>query len=152
MRAYGYFMGYALIIYYCYFFINSEKNSKMIIISFLFCSLFVSGIGTFQYLGYDIFNAPQLQKLFDPDNYGLAISEGGIFSTLFIIQIILAHMQLWYRTGAFYLFIYDTDIVLRIFYLIDMVFTVIALYGSESATGIIAVIAEMFSLFFMWRL
>jgi hypothetical protein len=145
-------MGYALVIYYCYFFINSEKAIKMIIYSFIFSSIAVSGIGTFQYMGYDIFNSQFFLKLINPGNYDLGISSSGIYSTLYNSNYFGSYAALVVPV-IFYMFMYESDITMRIIYLIDLLLTCISLYGSESATGMIAVIAEMFfSLFFMWRL
>lgn len=144
-------MGYALIIFYCYFFINRDSALKMIIYSFLGSSIIIMLIGALQVLGKDVYTKSWFQKLIGVDGIKLSIKMP-VYSTLYNPNYFCFYLALIIPL-LFYLFLFDKNIIRRLLYLVDFALCAICMYGSASASAFIAVGAEMvFSLFFTWRL
>lgn len=148
-------LGYCIIAFYSYLFVNSEKDLKVLINILVGAVLCMSLIGISQFVGHDILTSKfgtnlilpansegELQLNFDKSRVYLTLYNPnyvGVYASLFIPMLLI-----------FALFIKNAKIM--ILSLLGIVGLIISIIGSQSLTGFICIIISMiFLLLFSWR-
>jgi hypothetical protein len=150
-------MGYCIIAYYAYLFINEERDLKLIVIYILAVALLMSLLGVFQFFGYDFFSSELGYNLVVPMQFrekyklDLVFGDGRVYLTLYNPNYVGSFVALVLPIITIMLF-FQKKIILVILSILTILGLIISIIGAGSLTGFIALgAAVFFILIFMWR-
>ncbi len=151
-------LGYCLITYYIYLFVQSEENMTFIVRGILIGAIILSFISFLQTIGHDLFATDLGRKLIVPSKLDSEIGElnfsfgkhyaygtlynpnyvgmyAALVAPLFLTLSILGKKNKW-----------------TVFYILGFVGAIFSIYGSHSSAGMIATTAAViFGAIFLWR-
>lgn len=150
-------LGYTLIVYYTYIFVNNENDVKFIFKFFFISILFLSLLGVAQALGYDIFRSDLGKKLILSKKYWNQAGEmdfnlgaNRVYLTLFNPNYVGVYASLVIPIiTSFLLFTKNKKKIAYYFVLILGMF--ISLLGSQSRAGFIGLVVSLLFIFYLFR-
>lgn len=148
-------LGYCLVVYYAFLFINTEKDVKNIFGFFTMGALILAAIGLTQFFGHDFFATQLGTKLITSmDNQtGLLFNFGGnrVYSTLYNPNYVGVYAAL-VAPIFLILLLFSKKIINSLLYLILIIGLGICEIGSQSLGGLAGIAVASFAIIiFMWR-
>ncbi len=152
-------IGYCLIVFYIYLFVQTENDSLYLIHALLISSIIIALIGVSQTIGRDFFSSDIARSLIIPANY---LNDGTklifrfgdynfAYGTLYNPNYLGLYAALLAPTFFILLILKKKD-KWTILYILSLIVLIISLYGSGSSAGMISIIAAiLFSIPFFWR-
>jgi len=151
-------LGYCLVVYYIYLFVQSENDIKLIIKCLLIGVLLLSLIGLTQFIGHDFFATETGLRLITPSIYWNSLDT---ISFNFGKNRVYLSLYNPNYVGVYVSLVLPILIVLTIFnrklwmfpvYLLAIAGLIICLIGSHSTAGIIAIVVALaLMLILFWR-
>ena len=151
-------LGYCIIVYYVYLFVQTEEDVKLILNSLLASIIVLGVLGLTQYLGHDFFATNFGKKLITPsiywnslDSLQFTMGENRVYLTLYNPNYVGVYASLVVPL-LLLLTVFCKKIWLIPVYLLAIAGMFIGLLGSLSTAGILAIIVAMiFTLMILWR-
>ena len=139
-------LGYCLVVYYVYLFIQTEQDVKFIINSLLIGVLLLGLIGLLQYIGHDLFATEFGLKLITPSVYWnepleFTFGKNRVYLTLYNPNYVGVYVSLVLPV-LIILTIFNKSLKLLPIYLIAIAGMILCLIGSQSTTGLFAIVAS----------
>lgn len=150
-------LGYCLVVYYAYLFIDSEQDVKLIIV-FLMISIFILGLlGISQATGHDFFAMDKVFKFLLPNEYkenadmfSFAFEKNRVYLTLYNPNYVGVYVAL-IAPIILCLMLTTKKLISIILYLLALGLLIISLYGSRSVSGVVGIIVSLFFLIILLR-
>ena len=150
-------LGYCIVAFYAYYFINSAKDVKLIFKIFTISVLILGLLGLGQYLGHDFFFTTFGKKLILPTSEWANIDafegnfNGQVYLTLYNPNYVGVYTSL-VAPVILVLLLFSKNIVNSILYLLALVGLIISVIGSYSMAGFFVTIIAFIGVFiFLWR-
>lgn len=148
-------LGYCIIAFYSYLFINSEKDLKILIYIMIGAVLCMSVIGISQFVGHDILITKFITHLILPSNAQGALQsnfeEGRVYLTLYNPNYVGVYASLFVPV-LLVLALFVKNVKIIILSGLGIIGLIISVIGSKSLTGFICIIVSFgFLLLFSWR-
>jgi hypothetical protein len=151
-------LGYCLLVYYAYLFIETEDDLKFLLKYFLIGILIMILLGVFQATGNDLFATTIGKKLYVPkkfwnqlDSISIMFGQKRVYLTLYNPNYVGVYVSLIFPLIAG-LLLTEKKIKAILIYLSTMIGLIVCLIGSESKTGFISLfIALIIALIFYRR-
>ena len=139
-------LGYCLVVYYVYLFIQTEQDVKFIINSLLIGVLVLGLIGLLQYIGHDLFATEFGLKLITPSVYWnepleFTFGKNRVYLTLYNPNYVGVYVSLVLPV-LIILTIFNKSLKLLPIYLIAIAGMILCLIGSKSTTGLFAIVVS----------
>jgi hypothetical protein len=151
-------LGYCLVVYYIYLFVNTERDVILILNSLLISVIILGILGLMQFLGHDFFKMQTGLKLITPNLYWNALDT---FSFNFDAKRVYLTLYNPNYVGVYVSLILPILFILMFFlkklwlfpvYLLAIAGMIVSLVGSRSTTGIVGIIIAAFiTLIFLRR-
>lgn len=148
-------LGYALIVYYAFSIIQSEYELQLFINALAIGALILGLIGTLQAIGYDIFTtswgkALIAEKDINPNSLELVFGKKRTYATLYNPNYVGVYTSMiipLYTALLFYTkFSYE-----YVLYLLVILSNLISMFGSQSKSGIVSIVASMLIVLLIMR-
>ncbi|MDF2870891.1 MAG: hypothetical protein K0R05_2466 [Anaerocolumna sp.] len=151
-------ISYSLIVIYCYLYIKKEEDLSYLLHYFMIGILVIVLIGTLQAIGHDFLATEIGKKLYLPrnqwsnlDGYTMSFGKNRTYMTLFNPNYVGVYVTMLIPF-IFCLLITEKKIKSIALYCTILLGLIISLFGSESKTSIICIIATLpFLLFFFHK-
>ena len=151
-------LGYCLVVYYVYLFVETEADIKFIIGSLVIGIVIFSFIGISQYCGHDFFRTHFGKKMIFPKIYWNSLDtiifnfeKNRVYGTLYNPNYVGVYASLVLPLLLF-LMIFSRKLSYTVLILGTIIGLSISLIGSKSTAGIIAIAVSMiFTLLLLWR-
>lgn len=151
-------LGYCLVVYYIYLFVESEQDVKFIINSFIIGIIFFSIIGLSQFIGHDFIRTDIGLRLITPriywgnlDTISFNFEENRVYGTLFNPNYVGVYAAL-ILPMLLLLTIFTKKFKHLLMYIIAIIGVSICLIGSQSTAGIISIgVSLILALILLWR-
>ncbi len=139
-------LGYILVVFYCYYFVKTERQLKIFIYTFLVAIFFMGLLGTLQTFEKDFFKTSIGFKSLLPSNYwstynveNLTFTMKEAYMTLYNPNYVGVYATL--TLPIMFCLIYTSkEKFVMILSTINMILIIISLFGSGSEAGLIAII------------
>lgn len=150
-------LGYCLLVYYAYLFIDTEEDIKFIIKYFLIGIFIMIIIGLLQFIGFDLFGTNFVKKLYiakkywnQLDNITLTFGDKIVYLTLYNPNYVGLYVGLIlpFITG---LLLTERKIKHVTKYILVIIGLIICLIGSKSKAGIIGLFISLLFLVIFFR-
>lgn len=149
-------LGYCIIVFYTFFYIQSENDMEIIIRGLLICTLVMSALGISQYLGEDFFATDKGTRLITGGVYGkgdlnFVMGEGRVYMTLFNPNYVGVYVSMVLPIFLV-LLLYSKKLLSSLLYLAASAGLLVCLFGSQSLAGFAGLAAAVFGIVVvMWR-
>lgn len=150
-------ISYSLIVIYCYLYIKKEEDLSYLLHYFMIGILVIVLIGTLQAIGHDFLATEIGKKLYLPrnqwnnlDGYTMSFGKNRTYMTLFNPNYVGVYVTMLIPF-IFCLLITEKKIKSIALYCTILLGLIISLFGSESKTSIICIIATLPFLLFFFR-
>jgi hypothetical protein len=140
-------LGYALIVYYAFYIIQSEVELRLLINALAIGALILGLIGALQAFGYDIFNTTLgrtiiVEKNIDPNSIKFEFDKNRTYATLYNPNYVGVYTSMiipLYTVLLFYTkFGYE-----YILYTLVIALNFVSMFGSQSKSGIISILGSI---------
>lgn len=151
-------LGYCLVVYYVYLFVQTEQDIKFIIKGLVICAIILGLLGLSQSLGHDFFSTTFGWQLITPrkywgvmDKFTFTFGDNWTYLTFYNPNYVGSYIAM-VAPIILVLMLNLKKPKLIILYFIAFLGLIISLIGSQSASGITAIIiALLFTLIFLRR-
>jgi len=147
-------LGYAMLVYYAFQFVNSEKDVRTIIKSLLISVLILSVLGITQFMGKDFFMTEFGLKLItamEGASLQFNFEKGRVFLTLYNPNYVGVYVAL-IAPIFLILLLFSKKVFNSLLYLVALLGLAVCVIGSLSLTGVVSIgVAIIGILIFMWR-
>lgn len=151
-------LGYCLIVYYVYLFIQTEEDVRWVIRGLLFCIIVFSIIGLTQITGHDFFASDTGLKLITPEAYWASLDtftfkfgDRWVYLTLYNPNYVGVYVAL-VAPVLFMIMIFMKDFKKIWLFLVGLAGLIVCLIGSHSITGLLGIIfSAIVILILLWR-
>lgn len=138
-------IGYMLCVFLSINLIDNEKQVKYLLYALGISSIIISVIGIFQYMGHDLFASNFGKRLIIPSKYASAMESikftfsgaKRIYGTLFNPNYVGVYMSILFPLSST-LLILSKEKLVKLFFGLVSILSLINLFGSGSRTGIIS--------------
>ncbi len=151
-------LAYGVLLYYAFFFVQSERDIKYIIYALLSSVLLLAFICITQLIGHDFYRSELGWNLISnaayrdyKDNFNFASQAGYSYLSFFNSNYIGMYVTLVLPI-MFFMTLYIKKIWLRILFLIGTLGLVLCLYGSKSTSGFFGLfVSVVLAIIIFWR-
>ena len=151
-------LGYCVVVYYAFLFINTEKEIQFIIRFFLISILLLCGLGLTQFLGHDFFATELGKKMITSKDYWNSLDTfvfnfeaNRVYLTLFNPNYVGVYVAL-VAPFILTLLLFSKKLMNSVLYLLALIGLIICAIGSSSLAGFIGLGVSVFGvLVFLWR-
>ena len=151
-------LGYCLVVYYIYLFVQTENDIKVLINGLLIGTIILGLIGLSQFLGYDFYATDIGLKLITPriywdslDTIKFTFGKNRVYLSLYNPNYVGVYVALVLPI-LIILAIFNRNIKMLPVYLFAIIGLIICLIGSQSKAGVFAIsVALLVTVVFFWR-